>query len=329
MPFAPSAAWLIAGLILLGDARQLFAQAHTDSDEPGSQLSFLDRPAGLLSGLPQEVAATLGLTELAVGNHEPDAAPSIAADTSSCEHGWWTERQAELLDDVHRMCLDFKHMYTGRHLGCLGLTIAAAYPLANTHADQGIRDWYQREVRSRHTEEWAEVANHLGEWQIVVPIFMGAWFIGDYFEDRPCLGAVGEWGGRTMRALAVGAPASGLLQVGLGASRPEEGRSHWHPFQDNNSVAGHGFVGAVPFLSAASMTRHRPLKALLFAGSFCTTWARLDSDAHYFSQCLLGWSIAYLATQSVNDTELHMRRVLLTPMEMPQGGTGLGVLIRY
>jgi hypothetical protein len=88
-------------------------------------------------------------------------------------------------------------------------------------------------------------------------------------------------------------------------------------------------VGAVPFLTAASMTENRPLKAALFAGSFYTTWARLDDDAHYFSQCVLGWTIAYLATRSVSMTEWEMQRVQFTPIAMPQGGAGLGVLIRY
>lgn len=261
--------------------------------------------------------------------NDQDDLDDIASEDLPTHHSWLEQYKAEFWDDVHRMKRDFRHMYTGKHLACLGLTVAAMHPIANTHADQGIRDWYQHHVKRPGYQDWTDVGNKFGEWQFTIPIYLGAWAAGSLFDERPGLSVVGQWGERTMRGLAVGGPASSLLQIGLGGSRPEEGRSHWHPFQDTNSVAGHGFVGAVPFLTAASMTRHRPLKALLFAGSFYTTWARLDDDSHYFSQCVLGWTIAYLATRSVNMTEWEMQRVQFTPLAMPQGGAGLGVLIRF
>ena len=57
---------------------------------------------------------------------------------------------------------DFRHMYTGKNLYCLGLTVAAMYPIANTHADQGIRDWYQHHVKRPGYEDWTEVGNKAG-----------------------------------------------------------------------------------------------------------------------------------------------------------------------
>jgi hypothetical protein len=230
---------------------------------------------------------------------------------------WWSQCQADVEHELQAMCMDFQHMYTGRRLACLGVVVAVAAPLANTHADQGIRDWYQRQAvgnRPYYLREdgFNDFFDHAGDWQYTLPIYLGAWALGE----------------RTLRAMLVGAPASVVLQYGLGGGRPGEG-SHWRPFQDCNTVAGHGFVGAVPFLTAASMTRCRPLRWALFAASFGTTWTRIDRDAHYFSQAMLGWTIAYLATQSVNMTELEMRRVQITPIEMPQGGGGIGVLFRY
>ena len=246
---------------------------------------------------------------------------------------WWDKCQAKFDDDLETVCLDFQHMYTGRNLCGLLATVAVAWPLANTHADEGIRDWYQRDVvgnrdyrdRRNSVNEFFDVA---GEWQIMVPIYIGSWALGTMFDDRPACCAAGQWGERTLRALLVGSVASGTLQFGLGGGRPGEG-SHWRPFQDSNTVAGHGFVGAVPVLTAASMTLCKPLRWTLVAASFGTTWTRLDRDAHYFSQCVLGWSIAFLATQSVSMTEMEIRRMQLAPMEMPQGGAGLGLMVRY
>ena len=79
--------------------------------------------------------------------------------------------------------LDFKHMYTGKNLCCLLGTVAIAAGLANTDADRSIQDWYRRQVHdnqpywlreSSANEFW----NSFGEWQITVPIFLGAWALG-------------------------------------------------------------------------------------------------------------------------------------------------------
>jgi hypothetical protein len=117
----------------------------------------------------------------------------------------------------------------------------------------------------------------------------------------------------------------GILQVGLGSDRPFADDSRWHPFRHNHGVSGHAFVGAVPFLTAASMTDSYVLKALLVAGSFGPAWSRIHTDDHYFSQVFLGWAIAYLSVQSVNQTESRFR---IVPCEMPRG-VGMGVQIQF
>lgn len=226
---------------------------------------------------------------------------------------------------------DFVHQYTGKSLRCLGLTLAITAPLANSEADENFRHWYQRNVRSRQTNEWAKAGNRLGEHWLTVPVFVGAAAVGALFDDFGPTHCVGDWGKRSIRALIVGSPTVGVLQYGLGAGRPGEyeNSSRWRPFHDNNAVAGHGFVGAVPFLTAASMTENRPLKWLFFAGSFWTCWARVNGESHFLSQSIIGWSVAYLAVSSVSETESEHRRWQLVPLEMPQGGTGVGVMLRF
>ncbi|MCI0379649.1 MAG: phosphatase PAP2 family protein [Gemmataceae bacterium] len=223
---------------------------------------------------------------------------------------------------------DFRNNYTGRNLCTLGLAVAVVAPLANTRVDQRFQDWYQRSVRSDVSDEISHVSWHLGRHYIVVPVLVGTSLGGRCFDDTATGHWLHIWGDRSCRALMVGAPAVGVLQYGLGASRPEEHSSRWRPFQDENSVAGHGFVGAVPFLVAAGMTENRPLRALLYAGSFLTTWSRVNDDAHYLSQAILGWVIAYTAVQSVQQTDIENQRVLFTPIDVGNG-VGIGVLIRY
>jgi hypothetical protein len=316
-PAAAQRVWGLASgdvlILIAGDAEE------ADADGPHSVRRPLQQTVSPITGLPAPPA--------------PPPVVDLIGEQSPGAPTWWDKRQANFHDDVRAVCFDFQNMYSGRNLCCLAAVVAVAAPLANTSADQDIRDWYQREVvgnrdyrdRGNTVNDFFDVA---GEWQVLVPVLIGSWTLGSIWDDRPAFTTAGQWGERSLRALLVGSVASGTLQFGLGAGRPGEG-SRWRPFHDSNSVAGHGFVGAVPFLTAASMTRSRPLRWTLFAASFGTTWTRLDRDAHYFSQCLLGWSIAYLATRSVNMTEQEMRRVRFTPLELPQGGAGAGVLISY
>jgi hypothetical protein len=244
---------------------------------------------------------------------------------------WLSDFKDEFFVGMDKVRHDFINNYTGRNLRALGLTLILVAPIANTEADDNFQRWYQRHVRSQGTDRWARVGNKLGEHWVTVPCFLAAAGAGKLCEHWEAGRWVGSWGTRSIRALMVGSPAVGVLQHGLGAGRPfeYEDSSRWRPFHDKNGVAGHGFVGAVPFLTAASMTENRPLKALFFVGSFWTCWARINTDSHFLSQSILGWSIAFIAVQSVSQTEAEYRRWQVVPLEMPEGGTGLGVLIRY
>jgi hypothetical protein len=243
--------------------------------------------------------------------------------------GYWDNLKA----GSHHLCgqivQDYKNFYLTENMLFLGAALAVAAPLANTDADQGIRDWYQRGAgRSKGANDTADVFKVFGHWQYVVPVYLGL-AVGEHiFPDSPTATTLGQFGMRSLRAMAVGAPTVGVLQVGLGAGRPYTLDSHWQPFNHANSVAGHGFVGAVPFLTAAAMTDRPLLKALFFVGSFGTGWSRIQHDDHYFSQFVLGWAIAYLSVESVNLTELQSRNMQIVPCELPNG-VGLGVQFNY
>jgi hypothetical protein len=231
-------------------------------------------------------------------------------------------------DFVCRTWEDQTHYYCWDNLGCLALGVAVAAPFANTNADVEIRDWYQQRVRSPATNRVAAEGQRWGDHWFVIPIYLGAAFVGGMFDNTAVGSVAQEWGTRTLRALVAGAPSVGLLQVGLGASRPGEASSHWRPFQDTNSVAGHGFVGAVPFLTAAAMTDKCWLRYTFFAASFATDFARINDDDHYLSQAILGWWIAYLAVRSVDATERESQRVRFFPTA-PDGGTGVSVRVDF
>ena len=140
-------------------------------------------------------------------------------------------------------------------------------------------------------------------------------------------GVTNEWGQRCIRAMAVGTPMVGLLQVGLGSTRPGLGSSYWNPLNASHGVSGHAYVGSIPFLTAAAMTDNPVLKIPLFLGSFLTGWSRIHTDDHYFSQVALGWWMGYLAVRSVNETQEEERAIEFLPGSSE--GPGVSVLLRY
>jgi len=136
-----------------------------------------------------------------------------------------------------------------------------------------------------------------------------------------------EWGQRCIRAMAVGTPMVGILQVGLGSTRPGLGSSYWNPLNASHGVSGHAYVGSIPFLTAASMTDSPYLKVPLVLASCLTGWSRIQTDDHYFSQVALGWWMGYLAVRAVNRTQDEERGIEFLPGSSE--GPGVSMLLRY
>ena len=227
-----------------------------------------------------------------------------------------------------RLLLDYKQFYWSENMAYVGLAVLIAAPLANTNADQQFRNWYQKQAKGNSgVDSFALQVKNLGEYKYMVPAYIGISIAGHLFPDNIYATPVGEFGDRSLRALAVGAPMVGVLQYGLGGARPYTGGSQWDPLKATNSASGHAFVGAVPFLTAAEMTDNWALKAVFVGGSFLTGWSRIHTDDHYISQVFLGWSMAYLATTTVSHTNRE-RRVRIVPMETATG-MGLGMQVRY
>jgi hypothetical protein len=235
----------------------------------------------------------------------------------------------ERLDrDIDLSLQDYRNYYSWPNLGLVALGLGAAAPLANTSADRDIRRWYQDHYRGR-ARSVAEVFNYGGQVWVALPVGLEiAALCGKAPADYATDGGLFEWSHRSVRAIAVGFPPVVALYGVLGASRPDRDDSRWRPFNDIHGVSGHTFIGAVPFLTAASMTDNPWVKYPLVMGSFLTGWARFHEDRHYFSQVALGWWMAYLAVRTVNQTERERRGWSLAPLVSPDC-TGVGVEVRY
>ena len=211
---------------------------------------------------------------------------------------------------------DYRNFYSSESLFGLGIAFGAGAVMANTAIDKDVRNAYQNHLRSGDTDNLSDVFKTLGEGAFVIPISVGAAVLGEWLPAEGSVSAVGLWGRRTARAFLVGGPATLLMQNVTGGSRPGESNhdSSWRPFQDNNGVSGHAFVGAVPFLTLAGMTDNPLLRAGAYAASSLSGLSRINDDAHYASQVLLGWYMAYAATAAVSRSDVNHAHITLLPL---------------
>ena len=149
-------------------------------------------------------------------------------------------------------------------------------------------------------------------------------------RNERCL--FGEYAARTTRAYLVGLPPLLVFQSLLGAGRPslEDKRgSYWRPFHNDNAVSGHSFIGAMPFITAAQMVENPWLKGVFYTCSVLPAWSRVNDNAHYLSQTILGWYLAYLSVRAVSQTEGTRIPKGLTFFPVTEGHhIGLGFLYR-
>jgi len=283
---------------------------------------------------PEEVSPAYGGTDTPARSQwactPVDPSPELAPGVSPRD---WPGREGRFCAGLRRfgrtICCDHRHYYRWRPMYCMALGFAGGAVLANTAMDRHFQDWYQDDVRCSGTDDVSTFFKVFGEGQIFVPAFAGLALVDVFCEDMPVLGIAGDFGARASRAYLVGAPPMLLMQFVTGASRPGEAPCHseWKPFDDNNGVSGHAFMGAVPFITAARMCDGFWLKSCFYILSTFTAWSRVNDDRHYLSQACLGWWMAYTACLAVDQTEYDRRLVALTPIATPEM-TGVGLIVR-
>ena len=245
--------------------------------------------------------------------------------------GIWEKLRDGAGEQVHRLVHDFENFYCTENVLYVGLAVGIAAPIANTQLDQDFTNWYQRQAgKSTPATNVAKGFQVFGELEYTLPAYLALSTTGHLFPDDVTCSTLGAFGDRSLRAMIVGAPTVAVLEMSLGANGPNAQDSHWHPLRTPyDSVATPAFIGAIPFLTAASMTDCVPLQALLVVGSAAPSWAQIQRNDHYLSQALLGWSIGMLSVRAVNLTEAQATsHVQFVPVELPKG-MGVGVQIKY
>jgi hypothetical protein len=223
---------------------------------------------------------------------------------------------------------DAAHFYTWNNVLSTSGMLAFGAALAHSDLDLKFSDAWRDEVRSPSGDDVSKVGKVLGEGKYVIPSCLAAVGVGYLMPNTLGSSVLGEWGQRTTRSLIVGVPALLILQNATGGSRPRDSlNADWHPFADDHGVSGHAFIGAVPFICAAQITENRLAAASLYACAGMAGVSRINDDAHYVSQVILGWWLANLACSSVNRTE-DDHQLQLSPIPTANG-LGIGIQRQY
>lgn len=248
------------------------------------------------------------------------------------ERPWVGSRYPRASRAWHQVARDYRNFYSCESLTCLAGAFGAGAIMANTGFDQTMQDAWMTGVEPTGLGTFFSGCKDIGEGRYALPIFGVAYATGLVFENSPVADGVGEWGGRSLRMFAVGAPPLYALQWATGASRPKDysGGSYWTPFNDNNGVSGHAFVGAIPFLAAADMVESPLLKGTLYVCSTFVGFSRMTDNAHYPSQVFLGWYLAWASSRAVSQTQMQFSglEVRVVPLPMADQG-GLAVETRW
>jgi hypothetical protein len=229
---------------------------------------------------------------------------------------------------VQAVSHDYRSFYSTNNIGDLAVGIGVAGVLANTSIDGEIQGWVQGSLRNDGADELSESVELLGKGAVTIPLYGVAALVGEVTEGNGWGPAAGEWGRRSLRAILVGAPPAIFLQNAIGASRPDEDDSLWRPFEDNNGVSGHSFMGAVPFIAAAKMAENPYIRYSLYLGSMLSGWSRINDDRHYFSQAALGWWIAYLSVSCDERAEKREKDLIIRPHPLA-GGMGVIAMLSF
>ncbi|MCA9023080.1 MAG: hypothetical protein KDA74_23185, partial [Planctomycetaceae bacterium] len=238
------------------------------------------------------------------------------------------EMESERLTLWSKVKMDHANYYSKESLTWLAGGLGVGAIIANTSLDGGIQNHLQSSVLSASSDEWFETFHaqkELGNGRYTLPVFAAAWVAGAMFEQIPLVNRTGEWGERSIRAIIVGTPPMLAMQFVTGASRPGETSANgkWMPFQDNNGVSGHSFMGAIPFLAAAKVTDKPLLKLAFYAGSTLAPLSRVNDNRHYPAQVFLGWWMAWIATNAVDATQNPDRHWSVYPVSW-SGVNGVG-----
>ena len=255
----------------------------------------------------------------------PPLEENVFCGSAVAEPPWVNSQYPRLTRTGYKVLEDYRNFYSCESLVGITAAFGAGALMANTGFDTTMQNAWQQGVRPTDVGTFFSDCKPIGEGKYALAVFGAAALTGVVLEGRPSGDIIGEWGSRSLRIFAVGAPPVYLLQLATGASRPADNSSagsQWHFYNDNNGVSGHAFVGAIPFLAAAEMVENPLAKGTLYICSTFVGFSRMNDNAHYPSQIFLGWYLAWASSMAVSRTETHFAGMEVRVVPLPIADLG-------
>jgi membrane-associated phospholipid phosphatase len=235
------------------------------------------------------------------------------------------------------LCSDLRNFNSSDSLGNLFVAFGGAAILANTSLDSDFRNWFHRRIIRQKVNSSLNNFNvftkKFGEMNVIAFFVLSTacykFFPSIFPKYKTDRFTFGNYATMVTRGYIVGLPSILLGQLFVGAGRPFSETSFWFKGK-YNGVSGHAFVGAIPFITAAQVTDNLFLKCIFYLCSAFTAASRIYDDAHYLSQSLLGWYIAYLSIRAVSKTEGKpiYRGLTIFPI-IEKESTGAGIIFKF
>ena len=224
---------------------------------------------------------------------------------------------------------DYDEFYSADRFIRMGIVFTGGAILAHTDFDQNFQDRNKARIFS---VDDSYSAKQFGEGKYLIPLSLISAGISSYLNDGSELTGIGKWGERTARAYFVGGPTVLATQLLTGASRPSEApyKSDWKPLNDANGVSGHAFIGSVPFLTIAYMNKDNAfIKYTAYAASTLAALSRINDDAHYLSQAILGWYLGWESVDSVYSVDSKSNNNVSVKPVVGEDSYGIQVSLRW
>lgn len=214
-------------------------------------------------------------------------------------------------------------------------SFVAAGLFANTSIDERLRSSYYENVKSPRSNSISRIVKPFGNGNIMIPSYVIGFLLGKTFNNN----SLEEWSKNTFNATLISVPGLLASQYSLGSSRPSMGKGSkwWLDLDRTNGASGHTLISAIPFITTAKMTGNKYLKILLYSASTFTGISRINDDAHYASQVLLGYAWAYCSVNSVfsrpekdrDQGQITPQKKKSTTVSVNIGITGIGFSVSF
>ena len=201
---------------------------------------------------------------------------------------------------------DAKNFYSKETGSTLLKGLVPAVLMAHTPMDKRVTSFYQDKIRGNATDKTAKAIKLNGDNKFLVVTYLSNITLGYFLRDTKAGMGMYNFGVNAIRSTIVGLPPLIFGQNFIGAGRPEHFKSHWTPFSNDKAISGHAYMGAVPWITLAMMVKNPILKTICYAGSTGVCFSRLNDNAHYPSQLLLAWILAYSSCNAVHRTDTYI-----------------------